>query len=134
MFSTWQGILGFFGVGCATSFLVFVWLQGRRSRGGNKEENALHRVWVKFFYGALVVGVVGIELLVQKHGGLWDTSWLAWLHGIFVVACIVLLSLLPSCFTGLKHPKTHAPLAYTLIVVYCGMLTTGSVLLSRFPG
>ncbi|MDO8619927.1 MAG: hypothetical protein Q7R64_01090 [bacterium] len=134
MFSTWQGILGFFGVFCATSFLVFVWLQGRRSRGGNQEENALHQIWVKIFAGTLLLGVVGVEGMVRLHGGWWDTSWLAWLHGAFVVAAVALFLLIYFRFTGLRFPERHGTLAHTFILVYCGMLATGGVLLSRFPG
>ena len=134
MFSTWQGLLGFFGIFCATSFLVFVWLQGRRSRGGNAEENALHRIWVKIFAGAILVGVYGIESLVQLNGGWWDTSWLAWLHMTLVLIATTLFCLIYFRFTGIKDPARHVPLVYTFILVYCAMLVTGGILLSRFPG
>jgi len=134
MFSTWQGILGFMGVVCATSFLVFVWLQGRRSKGGNMEENVLHQIWVKIFAGALLLGVLGVEGMVRLHGGWWDTSWLAWLHMSFVVVASTLFCFLYFRATGLKYPALHAPLAYTFILIYCGMLVSGGVLLSRFPG
>ena len=133
MFSTWQGLLGFFGIVCATFFLVFVWLQGRRSKGGNGEENALHRIWVKIFAGTLLLGVLGVEGMVRLHGGWWDTSWLAWLHMTFVVFASTLFMLIYFRFTGLRHPALHAPFAYTFILVYGGMLITGGVLLSRFP-
>lgn len=134
MLSTWQGTLGFLGVACATSFLVFVWLQGRRSRGGNHEENALHQIWVKIFAGTLLLGVVGIEGMVRLHGGWWDTSWVAWLHMMFVIAASTFFCLLYFRFTGLRRPAIHRVLAYAFIVVYCGMLFTGGVLISRFPG
>ncbi|OGZ05557.1 MAG: hypothetical protein A3C93_05230 [Candidatus Lloydbacteria bacterium RIFCSPHIGHO2_02_FULL_54_17] len=134
MFSTWQGLLGFFGVFSATSFLVFVWLQGRRSKGGNSEENALHRIWVKIFVGTLLLGVVGVEGLVRSHGGWWDTSWLAWLHMALVIVVSTLFCLLYFRFTGLRDPARHRVFAYVFIFLYFGMLVTGGVLLSRYPG
>ncbi|OGZ08583.1 MAG: hypothetical protein A3D65_05005 [Candidatus Lloydbacteria bacterium RIFCSPHIGHO2_02_FULL_50_13] len=134
MLSTWHGMLVFFCFFYAASSLVFVWLQGYRSRGGDEEENALHRHWVKHFVSSLFLGVLGVEGLIQLHGGLWDTSWVAWLHWAFVVILSTLLVLVLFFFTGLKNPKVHVPLVYMLMVTFCGTLVTGSVLLSRFPG
>lgn len=133
VFSTWQGMLGFFGIFGATAFLVFVWLQGRRSRGGNLEENALHRIWIKIFVGTLLLGVVGIEGMVRLHGGWWDTSWLAWLHMGLVALATLLFVALYFRFTGLSNPSRHRVLAYAFIVAYAAMLVSGTVLLLRFP-
>lgn len=131
---TLPGMLAFFGIFSATAFLFPVWLQGRRSRGGNIEENALHRIWIKLFLGALFVGVLGIEIMVRKSGGWWDTSWLAVIH-MMLVFCITFLFIAIYFFrNGLKRPDVHAKMAYFFIACYILTLGTGTALLARYPG
>ena len=75
-----------------------------------------------------LTAVVLTETMVRFQGG-FKSNWLFPIHLGFALPSLILIVTLRFFLTGLKNPRWHRRVAYTLVILFTGTLTTGVKLL-----
>jgi hypothetical protein len=93
-----------------------------------------HRFSVAVLTGAILVGVLGIEVAVRKTGGGWGDPSLVRFHLALVLGMAVTFGLARFKFTGLENPGMHRRLVYPFVFFYFMTFITGTWLIfNKFP-
>lgn len=90
-----------------------------------------HQAFAACVTTCVLVGVVGIEILVTRMGGMWGNPWLIALHLTFAVAMLVALVFVLLKYTGIANPSMHRMLVYPFMMFYAVAFYTGTGLLSE---
>lgn len=119
---------------CAVLFLGYVIASGVTARGRNSQDVAAHRGHVGVLTGLTLIGVVGIEVLVRKTGGLWGSTPFLVLHFSLVFGLVLSYVLARFKYTGVRNKVWHRRLVYSFVAFFIGTYATGSMLLlNQYP-
>lgn len=109
------------------------WRLSRKRRKYGHEELSYHQFSAAILLSWILVGVVCIEFVVRRAGGLWGDPSLVTLHLSFVACFLVCLVMVFFMFTGLVSKRLHRLTAILFTVFYGALLVTGGMLLKELP-
>lgn len=95
------------------------------------DEVRIHRIFVAICTGFICAGVVGIEIVVRKVGGMWGNPYFVALHLSLVATSVVLYVCTRFVYTGEKSKARHKYFAYSFILSLMLTFVTGSILLNQ---
>jgi len=121
-------------------FMFYVIYLGRNAKRperrifGDGDSVGMHRLGVSYLMGMILIGVLGIEIVVRKVGGMWGSPWFIAFHLSLVFGMVVSFLYARFVHTGLRSPEQHFKFAYAFVGFYSASFVTGTLLIfERFP-
>lgn len=119
------------GAGVVYSFYTARFGSAARRSPELPDEVHIHRIFVAICTGFICAGVVGIEVVVRKVGGMWGNPYFVALHLALVAVSVVLYVCTRFVYTGEKSRARHKYFAYSFILFLTLTFVTGSILLNE---